>query len=118
MSILDGWTKREKTKGVVWIIYALQFLAIFTLGLSFLVSGFLAYFKYDDNIGSLEESHLQWQIKTFWVVLVGLIVGILLLVIIVGKIVLFLTELWLIYRVSKGALYFGQGRGVDTDGFF
>jgi len=107
-----------KTKKLLWIIYLLQFLAIFTAGLSFLVSGFLAYSKYDENIGSLEESHLQWQIKTFWVSLAGLILGIFLLLIFIGKIILFFTELWLLYRVFKGSFYFVQGKGVDTDGFF
>ena len=118
MSILDGWSKKEKSRGMVWSIYLLQFIALFTMGLSFLVSGFLAYYKYDDNIGSLEESHLQWQIKTFWGVLAGLVVGIVLLLFIIGKLVLFLTELWLLYRVLKGSFYFYGGRGVDTDGFF
>ncbi len=118
MGMVSKLPKKKQTKKFIWVIYFLQFLALFTLGLSLLVSGVLAYIKYDENIGSLEESHLQWQIKTFWVSLVGLVLGILLLVIFIGKIVLFLTELWLIYRVFKGSFFFVQGKGVDTDGFF
>ncbi len=118
MGIFSNISKKEQTKTYVWAIYILQFFAIFTVGLSFLLSGFLAYVKYDENIGSLEESHLQWQIKTFWVSLAGLILGILLVMIFIGKIILLLTQLWLTYRVVKGSFYFFQGKGVDTDGFF
>ena len=110
--------KEQNIKVFVWVVYALQFMALFTVGLSFLVSGFLAYIKYDDNIGSMEESHLQWQIKTFWGVLVGLLLGILFLVLFIGKLILLFTELWLLYRVVKGSIFLTQGRGVNTDGFF
>jgi uncharacterized membrane protein len=117
--MIEGKLPEEKgVKIYVWIIYALQFLALFTVGLSFLVSGFLAYMKYDDNIGSMEESHLQWQIKTFWGVLIGLVLGIIFMVLLVGKLILLLTELWLLYRVVKGSIFLTQGRGVDTDGIF
>jgi len=109
---------KKHIKPFVWVIYALQFMALFTVGLSFLLSGFLAYMKYDENIGLMEESHLQWQIKTFWGVLVGLVSGIILLVLLVGKLILLFTELWLLYRVVKGSIFLTQGRGVNTDGFF
>ncbi|MBL0721898.1 MAG: hypothetical protein JJV88_04905 [Sulfurovum sp.] len=110
---------KKYTKAFVWLIYALQFMALFSLGLSFLLSGFLAYMKYDDNIGSMEESHLQWQIKTFWGVLVGLLLGILFIwLLLVGKLILLFTSLWLLYRVVKGSIFLTQGRGVNTDGFF
>ena len=108
----------KNVKVFVWVIYVLQLLSLFTFGLSFLVSGFLAYIKYDDNIGSMEESHLQWQIKTFWGVLIGLVLGILFMVLLIGKFILLITELWLLYRVVKGSIFLTQGRGVDTDGIF
>ncbi len=109
---------KKHIKAFVWVIYALQFMALFTVGLSFLLSGFLAYMKYDDNIGLMEESHLQWQIKTFWGVLVGLSLGIFFIFLLVGKLILLFTELWLLYRVVKGSIFLTQGRGVNTDGFF
>jgi uncharacterized membrane protein len=115
---INQLSEKRNAKPVVWIIYGLQFLALFTMGLSFLVAGFLAYTKYDENIGSMEESHLKWQIKTFWGVLIGLVTGILLMIILVGKIILLVTELWLLYRVVKGSIFLTQGRGVDTDGIF
>ncbi|SFV62183.1 Probable transmembrane protein [hydrothermal vent metagenome] len=109
---------KKDVKTFVWVIYALQFIALFTVGLSFLLSGFLAYMKYDENIGLMEESHLQWQIKTFWSVLFGLSLGVFFIFFFIGKFILLLTELWLIYRVVKGSIFLTQGRGVNTDGFF
>ncbi len=104
----------EKSR-YAWGIYLLQFFALFTVYLSLLVSGFLAYLKHDDTIGSIENSHIRWQITTFWVALGGLIGGVILSFIFIGKIVLFLTQVWLFYRSVKGAYYLWNRKEIDND---
>ena len=117
-SYWDKFLRIDEIKKFVWGIYFLQFMALFTAGLSFLISGFLAYLKHDESIGTVAQSHFSWQIKTFWVVLAGLLSGILLLVILIGKLILFVTQLWLFYRVIKGSYYYSQNRAIENNGFF
>ncbi|MEA3456692.1 MAG: hypothetical protein U9R26_09300 [Campylobacterota bacterium] len=110
--------KNEDLSGFVWAVYALQLLTLFTGGLSFIVAGVIAYIKYDESIGMMEESHFRWQIKTLWIGLGAAIVGLVLLLVWVGVIVLVLTKFWIIYRVIKGGYYFSQQREIDNSGIF
>ena len=102
--------------GFVWAVYALQLLTPFTGGLAFLVSGIIAYLKHDESIGRMEQSHFLWQIKTFWIGLGAGALGLILLLVWIGVIVLALTELWILYRVIKGAYYFSSRREIDNSG--
>jgi len=110
--------KNEDLSGFVWAVYALQFLALFTGGLSFIVAGVIAYLKYDESIGTMEESHFRWQIKTLWIGLGAGIVGLVLLLVWIGVIVLTFTETWIIYRVIKGGYYYSDEREIDNSGIF
>lgn len=102
--------KTRYTRG----IYLLQFLGIFTLYLSLIVSGFLAYLKHDDTVGFMENSHIKWQITTFWVALGGLVSGVLLSFIFIGKIIFLLTQLWLFYRSIKGIYLLLNQQEIDN----
>lgn len=108
----------EDLTGFVWGVYALQLLTLFTGGLSFIVAGVIAYFKYDESIGTMEESHFRWQIKTLWIGLGAGIVGLILLLVWIGVLVLALTEFWIIYRVIKGGYYFSEKREISNSGIF
>jgi len=110
--------KNEELKGFVWAAYILQLLTFFTGGLAFIASGIIAYIKHDDSIGTMEQSHFEWQIKTFWVGLAATIVGVVLLLIWIGVIVLGLTQLWILYRSIKGAYYYSEDREMQNQGFF
>ena len=92
------------TTKFVWAIYALQLLTLFTAGISLLLSGIIAYSKYDDSIGTIEETHLRWQIKTFWFGLAGILIGFALLLVWIGGLVMTLVGLWVVYRVIRGAI--------------
>ncbi|MEA3419289.1 MAG: hypothetical protein U9Q90_07800 [Campylobacterota bacterium] len=118
MASFDIQPNTEDLKKFVWAVYALQLLTLFTGGLSFLVAGFIAYLKYDESIGTMEESHFRWQIKTLWVGLGMSIAGVILLLVFIGGFVLALTQLWIAYRVIKGAYYFSESREINNDGFF
>ena len=114
----SGCYRGSGLQGFVWTVYVLQLLAFFVGGLAFIASGVIAYIKHDESIGTLEESHFQWQIKTFWVGMIGAVAGVVLLIVWIGVIVLALTKLWIIYRSLKGAYYYCQGRETENSGFF
>jgi uncharacterized membrane protein len=113
--------KAEETNDLakfVWADYALQLLAPFSAGIFFLVAVIIAYNKHDESIGTLEESHFRWQIRTFWIALIASVVGIVLLIVWIGVLVLTLTEIWILYRVVKGAYYYADRRPIDNKGIF
>ena len=110
--------KNEDLKGFVWAVYVLQFLTFFTGGIAFIASGIIAYIKHDDSIGTLEQSHFRWQIRTFWIGLAGLAGGVILLLVWIGVVVLAVTELWILYRAVKGAYYYLEDREMNNQGIF
>ena len=109
---------REDLSGFVWAVYALQLLTFFTGGISFIAAGVIAYLKYDESIGMMEESHFRWQIKTLWIGLGAGIAGLALLLVWVGVIVIGLTQLWIVYRAIKGGYYFSEKRVINNNGIF
>jgi len=108
---------RDLTK-FVWAGYALQLLAPFSFGILFLVAVVIAYGRYDESIGTLEESHFRWQIRTFWIALITSIVGVVLLLVWIGIPILAVTEIWIIYRVLKGGYYYAERRPIGNSGIF
>ena len=62
-----------ENKDAVLANYCLNLLAPFN-GLTGLASIIIAYLKRDDAKGTIYESHLTYQINTFWVGLVGCII--------------------------------------------
>lgn len=85
------------------IIYILQGLAFF-IGLTALVGIIMNYVKRGDMRGTWLESHFRWQIRTFWYVLLWMVLGILLAVVWIGYIILFVNAVWAIYRIVRGVL--------------
>ncbi len=118
MASFDQFQEKRDLSGFVWAVYALQLLTPFTGGLSFLAAGIIAYLKHDESIGTVEESHFRWQIKTFWIGMVAAIIGVVLLLIWIGVFVLSLTEIWVIYRVVKGGYYYSEKREINNNGIF
>src|SRR5690554_2138977 len=90
----------EQQKNTVLIVYILQAVS-FVVGLTSVAGVIINYLKRDDVKGTWLESHVRWQIKTFWYVLLGGVLGFLLMIIGIGFIILLVTVLWYIYRIIK-----------------
>lgn len=78
----------------------------FVFGLPSLLAVFLNYLKRGDVAGTWLESHFRWQIRTFWITALWLVVYGLLVITIVGIpiawILIALLGLWVGYRVVRG----------------
>ncbi|MGM7319271.1 hypothetical protein [Idiomarina sp. ST10R2A5] len=61
------------------------------------------------------ESHFNWLIKTFWVGVIGTIIGIILLFVVIGYLVLLAVTIWVIYRVIRGWLALSENKPVIAD---
>ena len=85
----------EDLKQYNLITYILYILGFF-LGLTPFIAIVMNYIKRDEMRGTWLESHVDWQIKTFWISLLGYIVGGLLTVILIG----FLIDFWSLSGIS------------------
>ena len=85
---------------IAYVTYALGLLILFTPFIGVL----LAFIKRDEAQGSIYASHIDWLIKTFWVSLIGLLLGRLTIFILIGWLILAATGIWLIYRVVVGLI--------------
>ncbi|MHB8346498.1 MAG: DUF4870 family protein [Acidiferrobacterales bacterium] len=107
-----GETKRLVRLATV--VYALQAVSVvfpvFLAGL--VVAVIIDYVKLPDAAGSWIESHFRWQIRTFWVAMGLLVLGVATYLFIIGYLVLFGTYVWAIYRVVKGWLYLNDRRAL------
>jgi uncharacterized membrane protein len=99
-------------KNLTMVVYGLQVLSVF-VGVTAIVGIIINYVKRDDAVGTLYESHFDWQIRTFWWGLAWSIVGFVLLFAFgLGLIVWFVAGIWAIYRVVKGFLKLNDNQPV------
>lgn len=108
----------QKLAKYLWISYALQLFAILSGGLFFIISAIILYSKHDRSIGTIYQSHFRWQMRTLWYALGGFLLGFVLLLIWIGGVVIAMVELWVLYRVAKGAYYLKNGREIENIGVF
>ena len=98
-------------KTVATVVYALQ-AAGFFVGITWIVAVIVDYVKKEDAAGTWLESHLRWQIRTFWWGLLWGVIGGLLALVLVGFVVLFADAVWIIYRIVKGWLRLSEDRAL------
>ncbi|MCK5892919.1 MAG: hypothetical protein KAG53_00640 [Endozoicomonadaceae bacterium] len=83
------------------VSYALIAISILT-AFPLLVAVIIAYVNRSGTHNSLLYAHYTFQIKTFWINLALTIIGLVLTLILVGYFVLFLNQLYLLYRLVVG----------------
>jgi uncharacterized membrane protein len=93
----------KKLRDVTLAVYALQ-AAGFLIGLSWIVGVVINYLRIDAVRNTWLETHFNWQLRTFWIGLAGMIVAWVLMVVKIGYLVAFGVTVWAIYRVAKGWL--------------
>ena len=88
------------------IIYAL-YLLNFIIPFGALIGLIMAYVNKGEADDFL-QSHYQFQIRTFWIGLLYVIIGGLLAVIVVGWLIILFYIVWLIVRCVKGLKYLSK----------
>lgn len=83
------------------VSYILIAVSIFT-AFPLLVAVMIAYVNRSGTHDPLLYAHYTFQIKTFWINLVLTIIGLVLTLILIGYFVLFLNQLYLLYRLVVG----------------
>lgn len=104
--------KVEENRQLTLIIYILYGLGLF-VGITAIIAVIINYVKRDEVRGTWLQSHFDWQIKTFWCVLIIGIIGTITRFILIGYVILFGLTLWYIYRMIKGFLAFNERRSIE-----
>ena len=80
----------------------------FLFGWPSIIAVIINYVKRDEARGTWLESHLRWQLRTFWYAFLWvLIAGVLILTVIgipLAWVMFFLLGIWAIYRIARGWL--------------
>lgn len=104
---------RDSERTLTFLVYALQAIGLFA-GITFIVAVVINYVKRDDVRGTVLESHMRWQIRTFWWALLWSVLSALTWLVIVGMLGLLATEIWVIYRIVRGWLNLMDGKPMYT----
>lgn len=103
----------ESARNLAIVVYILQGLAFFLGGITALVGVIINYVKLDEVRGTWIEPHFRWQIRTFWIGLLWLVIGTITLALIIGWFILLGMAIWVIYRIVKGALALNDGKAPE-----
>ena len=95
-------------------LYILYLLAAPTLGVSAVAAIFLNYIKVHQTEDTIYEHHFRWQIKTFWVGLMGLLTGLITIFFAIGLVILGLISIWVVYRVVWGMYRLSKNKSTYT----
>jgi len=95
-------------------VYILYFVAYFT-GITALIGVIIAHLQ----VGTADpmlQSHYRFQIRTFWIGLLYLIGGMILMLVLVGWLVWLWWFIWSLVRNVKGVLALNENRPIDNPG--
>jgi uncharacterized membrane protein len=96
--------------GLVLVVYIL-YLVGFLTGITALVGLIVAYLE-RDKTDQISRSHFQFQIATFWIGLLYLIVGVITTHFAIGALILIWWFVWTTIRCVKGLLILNDGRPI------
>lgn len=108
----------ENDRLAVHVVYAL-YAASLVFQIPSMFGVILAYLKRDDVRDTYLETHVRWQIRTFWIWLLMTVVGSLTWWVLgLGFLLLGFAYLWLIYRIVKGWLRLSDEAPILRPGDF
>ena len=106
----EGATSSERN--LVNIIYIL-YLASLIFGVTAVIGVIMAYVNYREAPGWL-WTHYDFQIRTFWIGLLYLVIGSLLTLIYIGWLLVLLWYIWLIVRCARGMKQLARGKAYPS----
>ena len=74
----------------------------------------VTFLKRRDVAGTPFESHMTSAVRTFWISLIGSIVGYVLTLVLIGFAVIFVLVMWLLFRSVRGLIRAVDGRAIDS----
>lgn len=99
----DNEQNSQNTAKIVYLLFLANIIIQF-LGIIGVV---VAYVNKSDAPAWL-QSHYQFQIRTFWIGLLYLVIGILLATVFIGWLIILFWVVWVVIRCVKGIKYLDQ----------
>lgn len=96
------------------LITYILYLVGFVVGITGLIAIIMNYVKRNEMRGTWLESHVDWQIKTFWYSLIGYIVGFLLTAVLIGYFIILVVFIWHVYRLIKGLIALNDNKPIQA----
>jgi len=93
----DTATQADGTAKIIYILYL--------VGVVFGITGIIGVVMAYINRGDAEDwlkSHYQFQIRTFWIGALYLVIGSMLTIVLIGYLIILFWIVWLIIRCIKG----------------
>lgn len=99
-------TVEEKSSNAAMLVYVMLLAATLLLVTSLI--GVIIAYVYRDDAPVWLQSHFQHQIRTFWIAFLFFFIGLMTLVILIGKLILLVAFIWYLVRVIKGIKYLSR----------
>lgn len=106
MSDVQGAGAAQDNGSGANLVYILYLVAL-AVGVTGIVGVVMAY-MYRGTAPAWVQTHYQFQIRTFWIWLLGVVVGGLLTFVFIGFLILPAVLIWFIVRCVKGMQYVGR----------
>jgi uncharacterized membrane protein len=94
---------------IVYILYAVGFV----VGITWLIGVVIAY-VYRSDAPELLKTHFTFQIRTFWIALIGGLIGAITTAIIIGFFLLLALLVWEIVRIVMGWKWLADNQPVPN----
>ncbi|QNM97866.1 DUF4870 family protein [Chitinimonas koreensis] len=108
----------QSLKNTAMLAYVLIGVSLFTALPTGLVGVIIAHVKREDARGSWLQTHYDFLISTFWLSVLGMLLGGALCLTIIGIPLAILlwagVWLWTLYRTIKGALWLNDERPIES----
>lgn len=109
MSEVIANNDKDSTAKIIYVLY----LAGIVVGITSIIGVVMAYINRSEAPEWL-KSHYTFQIRTFWMGLLFMFVGALLMIVLVGYLVLLFWVIWLVIRCVKGMKMLDQKRPIEN----
>lgn len=104
----------KSAKTLTFIAYILFFIGIVSLGVFSIIGVILAYVRRENLQNTIYYGHLSYLIKTFWVFIILVIIGLILVNAKgIGVIILILNYIWYIYRLVSGFTKLSDNKPIN-----
>ena len=93
-------TTQNNSSSIAKVNYILQIVSTI-IGITGIIAVIIAYVNKDDSDDWL-KTHYRFQIRTFWISVIYITLGVFFLQVMIGYFILVFTFFWLVIRCAKG----------------
>ena len=93
-------TTKNNSSSIAKVNYILQIISTI-IGVTGIIAVVIAYINKEDSEDWL-QTHYRFQIRTFWIGVLYITLGLFLLQVVIGVFILIFTFFWLVIRCAKG----------------